>query len=43
VLAAQSPMTGTAISIGGGSRVALRDVRDVLQEAVGGTMLWTCV
>jgi UDP-glucose 4-epimerase len=35
VLAALSPVTGTAINIGGGSRIMLRDVLDVLQEAVG--------
>jgi nucleoside-diphosphate-sugar epimerase len=35
VLAALSPVTGTAINIGGGSRIVLRDVLDVLQEAMG--------
>jgi nucleoside-diphosphate-sugar epimerase len=35
VLAALSPVTGTAINIGGGSRIVLRDALDVLQEAVG--------
>ena len=33
--AALSPVTGTAINIGGGSRIVLRDVLDVPQEAVG--------
>jgi nucleoside-diphosphate-sugar epimerase len=28
-------VTGTAINIGGGSRIVLRDVLDVLQDAVG--------
>jgi nucleoside-diphosphate-sugar epimerase len=35
ILAALSPVTGTAINIGGGSRIALRDVLGELQEAVG--------
>jgi UDP-glucose 4-epimerase len=35
VLAALSPVTGTAINIGGGARIMLRDVLDALQEAVG--------
>ena len=35
VLAALAPLRGTAINIGGGARIALRDVLDVLQEAVG--------
>jgi nucleoside-diphosphate-sugar epimerase len=33
--AAQAGVTGTAINIGGGSRIVLRDVLDRLQEAVG--------
>ena len=33
--AAQAGMTGTAINIGSGSRIVLRDVLDLLQDAVG--------
>ena len=35
VLAALSRVTGTAINIGGGSRIVLRDLLDMLQDAVG--------
>ena len=35
VLAALSRVTGTPINIGGGSRIVLRDLLDMLQDAVG--------
>jgi nucleoside-diphosphate-sugar epimerase len=35
VLAAQAPVAGSVLNIGGGARIALRDLLSLIQEAVG--------